>query len=426
MLYGSVRVLCLALLLAGLCAPAQANTTSIADAGRLLPVAQSANPAADGVKIAQNDLAMPRYGKPDADPAATAPQRLPPPPPITPVKKVVRIALLLPLHSDNLRLAATVVRAGIWAAHGREKDESIVLATLETGDAPQDVLSGYVAAVRDHDIVIGPLSRSGVTAIAQSGQIGKPTIALTQTDNTGDTEAALPPGLLVMGLSIEDEARQMANWIAARKEGKSAMVVYTSTAWQRRAAKAFSTQWQQLGAALHAIEIGVTSGFLNANSLVQLRKRIQADRPDLVFVALDAGQAAQVRETIGQEIALYGTSQLNPRALPDWGVAERMPEMNGVRLLDLPWQLQADHPAVMAYPRLVEPEQKYSADLERLYALGIDAYRVAREIAANNSAFEIDGVTGKLAIRFGRGPSRFERVVSPAIYQDGMVVPLER
>ena len=58
--------------------------------------------------------------------------------------------------------------------------------------------------------------------------------------------------------------------------------------------------------------------------------------------------------------------------------------------------------------------------MDRLYALGIDAFRVAREIACTRAAvFSIDGVTGKLSIDFGRGPARFNRVQPAAIYQDG-------
>jgi outer membrane PBP1 activator LpoA protein len=99
--------------------------------------------------------------------------------------------------------------------------------------------------------------------------------------------------------------------------------------------------------------------------------------------------------------------------------------MNGVRLIDMPWQLQPDHTAVMVYPRpVVNPDQKRSPDMERLYALGIDAYRVAREIALSRPSFELDGVTGKLKVSFGRGAARFQRIEPTAVYRDGMVVPL--
>jgi outer membrane PBP1 activator LpoA protein len=70
---------------------------------------------------------------------------------------------------------------------------------------------------------------------------------------------------------------------------------------------------------------------------------------------------------------------------------------------------------------LASADQKRSADLERLYALGIDAYRVAREIALDRTRFEIDGVTGRLIVRMDSPDRRFERIVQPAVYRDGGV-----
>ena len=65
-----------------------------------------------------------------------------------------------------------------------------------------------------------------------------------------------------------------------------------------------------------------------------------------------------------------------------------------------------------------------SADMDRLYALGIDAYQVAREVAARRGLFDINGTTGRLKVSMGAGPARFERMASPAVYQGGIAAPL--
>jgi outer membrane PBP1 activator LpoA protein len=57
--------------------------------------------------------------------------------------------------------------------------------------------------------------------------------------------------------------------------------------------------------------------------------------------------------------------------------------------------LQPDHPAVMVYSR--NPPLG-SDDLERLRALGIDAFRVAQELYAGKRAVDLDGVTGHLTL----------------------------
>jgi outer membrane PBP1 activator LpoA protein len=416
-----VKVLLMASLLGGLCACAQVNTTAgtatknpspfaaPATAGMPSPSAQSVQkdiPApAEPVKIpAPSVIAVPLHGQ----------KPMP-----------MRIALLLPLRSDALGQVATVVRAGFMAAYEREKEQGLSITVIETSEAVQDVLSAYNAAALNHDIVVGPLTRTGVTAIVQGGAVSKPTIALGQPDTPGGVEIMLPQKMLAIGLSIEDEARQVANWARADKPAGKVFSVSTGIAWQRRAASAFAAEWQRLGAQIETMELRIDGGFLGASGLLQLRKRIETEKPEFLFIALDASQARQLREAIGTDTAMVGTSQLNPYTLPDWATVERMPDMNGVQLIDIPWQLQPYHPAVAAYPRLATSlDQRRSADHERLYALGIDAYRVAREIALNRSQFELDGVTGKLKVDLYRSTARFERTEVPAIYQDGIVVPL--
>ena len=374
------KLMVLGMVLSGLCLPARANTTA------------------------------PEGG------AVTSPVDL------STTEKTVSIGLLLPLRSDILREPAEVLRAGFQAAYERERD-GITINIVETGDSAQDILSGYKAASALNDVVVGPLSRTGVTAVAQSDAVAKPTIALTPPDTVDNAEIKLPPQMLVIALSIEEEARQVAEWALHDNRKGKALVLFTPTAWQRRAAKAFETHWQQRGREVEAVEVPANDGFLNGRNLLQLKKQVETDAPAVLFLALDARQARQVRAVMGKGLALYGTSQLNPIALTDRAVAERLGEMDGTRLLDIPWQLQADHPAVMTYPRLVvDADQKRNADHERLYALGIDAYRIAREIAGQHKNFEIDGVTGKLTVRIDQAQAQFERVTQQAVYQEGSVV----
>jgi outer membrane PBP1 activator LpoA protein len=378
------KLMVLGTVLSGLCLPVRANTTGPAAAPDT------------GVVTAPVDLST--------------------------TEKTVSIALVLPLRSDILREPAEVLRAGFQAAYERERN-GITVNVVETGDSPQDILSGYKAASALNDVVVGPLSRTGVTAVVQSDAVARPTLALTPPDTAENGDAKLPPQMLVIGLSIEEEARQVAEWAAHDGKKGKALVLFTPTAWQRRAAKAFETQWQQRGREVEAVEVPANDGFLNGRSLLQLKKQLETDKPAVLFLALDARQARQVRAIIGKDIAVYGTSQLNPVALDDRAVAERVAEMDGTRLLDIPWQLQADHPAVMTYPRLVvDADRKRNADHERLYALGIDAYRIAREIAVRHTNFEIDGVTGKLKVRMDPAHAQFERTTQQAVYREGSVV----
>jgi uncharacterized protein len=334
--------------------------------------------------------------------------------------------LLLPLRSDALRQASEALRAGFLAGWERDR-QGIEVSVIETGDAAPDVLAAYLDALPQQDMIVGPLARSAVSAVAGSRKVAKPTIALNYPDNR-DT-VALPPQMMVIGLSIEDEARQIADWAGREQPGATAYVLGGSVAWQRRSAGAFAAQWQRLGNALKMVELSTVNGYLSDSELVALRARLQSDPGAVVFAALDPDQTRQLRIALATpplgEVPIYGTSSLNP------GRARQIPgtEMDGVRLLDLPWQLQRDHPAVMVYPQLPPAsERKPDADMERLYALGIDAFRVAREIARQQdqpaARFRLDGVTGQLNVSFGDGAARFERRELQAIYRNGVPVPL--
>lgn len=421
MLGNFARMLVLASVISGLCAPAQANTTG---SNTVSVMANESTTAASQwpsfPQLAQSDLSLPiltpaELGSTPIVGVVTSPLLEAPP---------TKIALLLPTRSSSLARVSDAVRAGFMAAY--QKDPSNVSVTLvETGDAPKDVLAGYRDAVAANDLVVGPLTRSGATAIVQERAVSKPTILLTQLNSTDSVEVVTPTNMLVMGLSIEDEARQVADW-AAQSAGGKAFVISTSASWQTRAARAFALAWRHAGQTAELMQVSMDGGYIDANSLLQLRTRLQTDRPQLIFVALDALQAIQLRAAVGKELPMYGTSQLNPLTMNEWATATPLTDMEGVRLVDMPWQLQPDHAAVMAYPQYLQmPGENRSPDVERLYALGIDAYRVARNIALHQDNFQLDGVTGKLSVRFGHGPSYFDRVAQPAVYVNGVVQPVQ-
>ncbi|MGV7208340.1 penicillin-binding protein activator [Oxalobacteraceae bacterium A2-2] len=357
-----------------------------------------------------------------------------PEPDARPSNQVVRIALLLPLRSETLGPAAASLRDGFMAAWERDKS-NIEVDVIETGDPAREALDAYARA-SERDIVVGPLARGAVMAVAGSKLVRKPTIALNMPEPGGPR---LPPQMLAMGLSIEEEARQVAQWAAAEQPGASALVVTTATPWQRRVAAAFSAQWQRLSLKSQTLELGAPNGYLSDPELTALRARLHSQPPGLLFLALGADQARQLRAALSNAplegyapppgadtaaipaLPLYGTSSLNAGAGSNFATQD----LDGVRLLDLPWQVQRDHPAVMVYPRPLSSASG-GADMDRLYALGIDAFRVAREVARQpGGRFHLDGVTGKITVDFGADGASFERIEQAAVYRNGNPVPVQ-
>jgi hypothetical protein len=91
-------------------------------------------------------------------------------------------------------------------------------------------------------------------------------------------------------------------------------------------------------------------------------------------------------------------------------------DLQGVRYLDMPWFVQADHPAVMVYP---VPKGTLSVEQERLYALGVDAYRLAQLIVKSEPT-QLDGVTGRITLGPGNA---FVRTLTLSEVDSGRVVP---
>ena len=355
-----------------------------------------------------------------------------------------RIALLLPLNSAGLRQAAIALRKGFEMAYQAAASKDVTFDVIETDEETAHILAAYATAVASYDIIIGPLTRSSVAALAQKEKLEKPTLALTQPDmidlkqtdskQTDPKRPGLPDNLLLIGLSIEDEARQIANLASAEGTPELAFVISTETPWQRRAAKAFAAQWQSLGLAQQSITLEDADKQLGKESLQRLQQRIEKEKPALLFIALSTYQAFQLRAVIGNTLPIFGTSQLNPLLPFEKNIPASFMRLNDVRLADIPWQFNNSYPRAEFYRAFLKkttastdnPVEKRSADLERLYALGVDAYSIALEVLEKNPFFQMDGLTGHLSVDFGHGSARFERLEQPAIYKKGVVVPLPR
>ncbi len=374
----------------GLCAPAEPNTS----APRQAPPAEPTPAPRSETRTIPIELYPREDGAQAAVPGAQA-----------------RVALLLPLESSALAKAAEAVRAGFMAGHERD-GAGIEVQVVPSGDSTEDTLRAYARAAEQNDIVVGPLARSAVAAVASSNVVTKPTVAL----NHPQLDRPLPAQMLVIGLSLEEEARQVADWAAQEQPGGRALVLGGSAAWQQRVVDAFTSHWARLGRNNATVDLPVLDGYVDANALSDLRKRLEIDRPDLVFAALDANQLRQVRSAIGTSLPTYGVSAANPGRTAS--SAGGWPELDGVRMLDLPWTIQPEHPQVMVYPRPVDAD---TLDMQRLYALGIDAFRVAREVAQHpGSGFELDGVTGRLSVRMNNGAYAVKRQEAAAVYRDGL------
>ena len=315
------------------------------------------------------------------------------------------IALMLPLASRSFGRHADAVKQGFIAA-AQAAGKGVPPIRIYTVDEDTlNILASYEQAIESGALlVVGPLTRNGVAAVAASNLVSVPTLAL----NTVDVRGPHPPRLYLFGLGAEQEARQVAR-LALDVSRRNAYVVGDSTPVSKRMRQAFVEELARRGGRVVAdFPYGT-----DPQSLAKLRDATALGAADMLFLALDSTRARAVRPYLGNALPLYATSQVN--AIPGAAVAR---ELNLVEFVEMPWLLQPDHPAVMIYPRAQFGD---AIDLERLYALGIDALRIGLELLRNATDPSLDGVTGRIRLT----PDQvFVRELPVARFIDGKTVVL--
>lgn len=314
------------------------------------------------------------------------------------------IALILPLASAAFGRYAEAVKNGVLAAAKVQQRSALPLRIYSVTEDGRELVRAYHEALgAGARVVVGPLTREGVTAIA-SAPVPVPTLAL----NVPEPGTALPVNLYTLSLQVEAEAHQVARF--AYGEGRrKALTVRSESALMRRLHDAFVEEFSRLGGA-HIAEYVFSA---QPGALARLREAAGLGVADMAFLALDFAQARLARPFL-DPLALYASSQVNPGAAGPLASFE----LAGVRLLDMPWLLEPDHPAVMLYPR---GGYRDAPDLERLYALGIDALRIAQQLGAGRTEVALDGVTGRIRLEAGQ---RFVRALTAAEFAQGRLVTL--
>ncbi|MCC6473758.1 MAG: penicillin-binding protein activator [Burkholderiales bacterium] len=324
------------------------------------------------------------------------------------------IALLLPLSSPDFAAPAEALASGCRSALEISGAQA-ALQLSRTDASPQGIVAAYESALqRGAALVVGPMTRDGVSALARSYRPGVPVLAL----NAPEDATNLPPGFFALSLSAQSEARLVAR-MAFSAELKSATVLQSGTALGRRLAQAFTREWQGLGgriadtrAAGSPQEVRAWFDAAARGALNDAAARgATAAAGGMAFLAGEAGFARTLRPQLPRALHAFATSLVNDSA-DTAGNAD----LEGLRFVDMPWLLQPDHPAVMIYPR----PAGLSVLLQRFYALGIDACRLAPMIATRARMPPLDGVTGVIGLGAG---NVLERLPLPAMFRSGVAVP---
>jgi outer membrane PBP1 activator LpoA protein len=331
---------------------------------------------------------------PPAVSGAAAEDELPPPP------TTDTIALVLPLQVPAYERAASAVRDGFLDAADAAGARARCIVIPHGVDG---VISAFEAArAKGVAIAVGPLVRDDLKTLAISGAKLPWTLALNQLDDG----TRLPNAVFSFALTVESDGRMLAQ--RALASGLRAVdVIEGDSPLMKRFAGAFASTWSQRGGRTpSAFRFDASS-----DSLTTLRRTLSQSTPDAVLLAVSGDRAALVKPFIGN-IRAFASGLVFERPLP--AVAR---DLDGVQVVEIPWLLTPDAPQFGGLPR----RDFESASLARLYAFGLDAFRVAAAFRTGPpERFDMDGATGHVSLAPGR---QFVREGKLAVYRDGELVP---
>ena len=347
-----------------------------------------------------------------------------------------RVAVLVP-ESGVYADVGRAVREGVLAAWYLDGPDRPALSIVDTTLA-QDHAALYAAlAAEQTNLILGPLRKEVLAAIATSAPTSVPVFAL----NALEADAALPAGWVQFGLPPETEAVALAQRFFADGHRNAVMLAPNNDAGQRTA-RAFGAELAALGGRLLAVEHYDTEGFdfgqpvraaLAVDASESRRRALQdaigmrmefEPRPrgdvDAIVVSAQPRQARLLKPLFEfhypDAMPVYATSSAYS------GVADppRDADLDGVRFEDLPWIIEPQRFGELSRNRIEALLEHARSQYRRLFALGADGYRLA--VAAHRDGdTTLDGLTGQLAIN---STGVVMRTPAWAEFRDGLAIPL--
>jgi outer membrane PBP1 activator LpoA protein len=325
------------------------------------------------------------------------------------------VALLLP-SKGPLAPAATAVREGIFAAYFADRGQRPQLKVYDAGGTVEEAMAAYSLALSEGaERVLGPISREAVTALFQSNLARVPTLAL----NYADAPALPPPGSLQFALLPEEEAVSAADRMIQRGLRRALVLVPRDEVGQRAAA-AFGERLRGQGGVVAGEALYDPAG---GDQTEEIRKLVGIEQSTarLNFLRGLTGMDLKMDPTPRQDVDALFLFARNPQArilLPQLKIvqATRFPilstsaiysgsnssadaELDGVEFSEVPWLLGAnDDPSIPTRAQMVALKTA-SGPAARLFAFGIDAYRLLPHIEwlERNPGRKVIGATGALS-----------------------------
>ena len=349
------------------------------------------------------------------------------------------IVLLLPMTSPFSK-AASAFYEGFMHLHNGDHPSSRPLVSLyDFGDDTSTVGDVYQAAVKaGADLVVGPLGRDAVAGLINQSTLSVPTLLL------GSSNAEHTPNAFFVDLSRRSEALSLVTHARARGL-KYALVLYTLTMANKAAADTAARAWQDQGGQIADMVIvdstrsdfsemisrmlGLSQIEAQTNALqntlgdtlpLTVVPRIRRDL-DVILLFADLKTARLLKPQIdfhhAGKLPIYSQNTVftgTPDPVNDL-------DLEGMLFSDMPWLVRRTGRFERPDKMLTDADHYQRSGVDRLYALGMDAYRLACEIQALplDSTRQVSGASGTYFLQ-GNG---IEKQPDWVIFRQGIPEP---
>ena len=328
-------------------------------------------------------------------------------------KKLNKIALLLPLSGPYSK-SAIAIKNGFLAASYNKKSETKKPEIIVLDTHQQPISNLYNQAIKEGaNLIVGPLIKEDLEKLARFTKISTPVLALNTLQNV---HADM---LFQFGLPPEVESQSMVEK-AKDNHHKNAFFIVQNNELGKRMLNSISKNWQSIGGNIIQISnfsnktdlnktltmaLGIEDSNNRAKDLTNLGIKFNFEprrRQDIdcIFLITNPENARQVKPLLNfyyaSKIPVYANSAIYS-GIPNPSLNR---DLDGIQFCDIPWMLDgtiANHSIYQAVKNLwKENFSQYS----RLYALGIDAYKLSNQMPQLLYMPEvgISGMTGILKI----------------------------
>lgn len=359
-----------------------------------------------------------------------------------------KIAVLMPNADNPLNVFAQAIVKGIRAENKQlSTPHEIILLPRKIGQSTLSHLQD--ASLMGASVAIGPITRDDVNEISELPFLPLPVVSL----NLPEDDVKSPELLMNFSLSLEEEAKQVASMAiqSLAKENKDSLNIVLfegASPINQRVANTFEQALAEESISITRIPItkelltlpklyevknfssltlgtkslpDTAEGYENAKqyneNLTQSFSKLGSSSYSAVFLVTDARTAALIKPRLPRDTRVWGTSMINPGNPEQSVIASLVFDLQNTGFVDAPLILRYNNQDFKASFGETPPN---SLIARRLFAFGVDAYRLARLWMRWQPEITMAGTTGSLSFKKSVS-ANVSRIAQPAVFYHGQI-----